>query len=107
MVVFGHRVILKRQRWSLLSLVTSASSGQRRCHPRRRHCLRVSVYKPLSLHPPFSHRSIAFRTLEANSQHHTMSHNLTKLVYKPDSKSTDEYMIIVNPDSVCPILELC
>ncbi|PPQ70439.1 hypothetical protein CVT26_013933 [Gymnopilus dilepis] len=28
-----------------------------------------------------------------------MSHNLTKLVYKPDSKSTDEYMIIVNPDS--------
>ena len=34
---------------------------------------------------------------------------LTKIIYKPDTQSTDEYTIIVNPEAVCvapPILSV-
>ena len=31
-----------------------------------------------------------------------MGKSLTKVVYKPDSQSTDEYIVIVNPEEVSP-----
>ena len=31
-----------------------------------------------------------------------MTKNVTKVIYKPDSQSTDEFTIIVNPVEVCP-----
>ena len=35
-----------------------------------------------------------------------MAKGLTKVVYKPDSQSTDEYIAIVNPEQVCQVLFL-
>jgi hypothetical protein len=31
-----------------------------------------------------------------------MGKSLTKVIYKPDSQSTDEYIVIVNPEEVSP-----
>ena len=33
-----------------------------------------------------------------------MGKNIAKLVYKPDTQSTDEFIIIINPDEVCHTL---
>jgi len=33
-----------------------------------------------------------------------MGKNITKIIYKPDTQSTDEFIIIVNPDEVCHTL---
>ena len=35
--------------------------------------------------------------------HPTMTKALTKVIYKPDNTSTNEYMVVVNPDAVRPL----
>lgn len=35
-----------------------------------------------------------------------MGKAITRVIYKPDTQSSDEYIIIVNPDEVCHALEI-
>ena len=39
-------------------------------------------------------------SLSYNRSEDIMGKSLTKVIYKPDSQSTDEYIVIVNPEEV-------
>ena len=54
----------------------------------------------ISLIALYAQRSIILQRTHTHSSDATMGRELTKVVFKPSTEATEEFMVIVNPDEV-------